>query len=417
MKYLVLLLILAFSSSLIAEDKIDQLIKDLGANDPNVRQSADYRLQKIGFPARPLLTEALKNKDPEIQLRASRLLDQLTLEENWLPRRVTLKEKGHSSDILMKLAEQAGNRLYIGNPYGLIKDAEIDVDYSDVPYWEAIDDICRKTKNKMRPHYDNHLPGMVISEGDPGNFSKAYGGPVRGMVTNARRVFTEDLNYEQGNSELVNKFTIGFQFNWEDRFRLVAHSKHPKLIEGLTDNQSPVTAANFTNTEQIVVEGIRQISTSLDLNPIPLSAKSIKTLTIGWDIVGVSAPGVLEMPMEIERIFSRDDLIAQIKSLDFEVNKYSMTILIRRDLANPEPHDMQFHEYEVEVLDHRGNSLNVYNKSFALVEQGIQMKMNFQAEAEDSKPKLVKLRYYRQRARREVRLTFKDIPLPAARPE
>ena len=414
MKYLVLLLILAFSSSLMAEDKIDQLIKDLGANDPNVRTSAGYRLQKIGFPARPLLTEALKSPDTEIRLQAAKLLDRLTLEEAWLPRRVTLKEKAITSEILSKLAEQSGNRLYIGNPYGAIKDIEIEVDYSDIPYWQAIDDVCRKTQNKIRPHYDAQFPGMVVSEGDPGDYTTAYSGPVRGLITNARRIFSEDLNYENINSELVNKFTIGFQFSWENRFKLIAYAKNPKFVEGVTDNELPLTAVNSSNSEQVVTDGTRQISASIDLNPIPLSAKLIKTLAVDWEVIGLSAPSVLEISLEPDRVSSQDDLAAQVKSIDFDGTKYTITVLIRRDLAIPDTSDILLHECEIEVIDDQGKLFDT-NDSFSLVEQGVQAKVTFQAD--NNKPKLVKLHYYRHRTRRDVRLIFKDVPLPTARPE
>lgn len=57
--------------------KIEQLIKDLGAEDWQAREAAQKALEEIGAPAEPFLKEALQNPDPEVKGRAKRLLGRI----------------------------------------------------------------------------------------------------------------------------------------------------------------------------------------------------------------------------------------------------------------------------------------------------------------------------------------------------
>jgi len=61
------------------EAKIEQLIKDLGAEDWQTREAATKALEEIGEPAEPFLKEALPNPDPEVSMRAEKLLRRIEL--------------------------------------------------------------------------------------------------------------------------------------------------------------------------------------------------------------------------------------------------------------------------------------------------------------------------------------------------
>lgn len=63
------------------EDRIKALIIQLGHDDWQTREKAQHELEQIGAPAKPFLEAALKNKDPEIVLRARLLLEKLQGEE------------------------------------------------------------------------------------------------------------------------------------------------------------------------------------------------------------------------------------------------------------------------------------------------------------------------------------------------
>ncbi|MBI4834144.1 MAG: hypothetical protein HY811_04930 [Planctomycetes bacterium] len=60
------------------KEKINRLIKDLGADDWQVRESAQAALTEIGDPIVPALKEALEKTDqPEIKMRAKKILEEL----------------------------------------------------------------------------------------------------------------------------------------------------------------------------------------------------------------------------------------------------------------------------------------------------------------------------------------------------
>jgi hypothetical protein len=52
-----------------------------------------------------------------------------------------------------------------------------------------------------------------------------------------------------------------------------------------------------------------------------------------------------------------------------------------------------------------------------LTERGVQLRVTFHGESAESEPKLLKLHYPRLRARRDVHLTFRNVPLPVGKPE
>jgi hypothetical protein len=402
-----------------AEVRVARLIKELGDRDFTTRASAHDQLSKLGPESRAQLENALKDADPEVRLRASQLLEHLKLESLWAGSRASVHASGEpASEILLSLARQTGNHIHVGDPYGTFAEAKIDADYSDVGYWEAVDDICRRTGNRLRPHYDTNTPGIVVSSGSPGEYPRAYTGPVRAQITSAKRNFVEELNYEENRSELTHSFHINLQFNWEDRFHIVGYATQPELVEGRTDNHVVISGAQPSGGGwNATSPGLRQVTASLKLNPIPVSAASLEVFTIKWGLIAVGEPAVLEIAdLECGKVHSQDDVAVKIESIENQAaGKYIVTLNVLRDLAMPDPYEIVFREYETELIDQQGQPFRVQSQTPALTDRGIQLRITY-ASAE-SEPKSLRLHYPRLRARRDVHLTFRDVPLPVGRPE
>jgi hypothetical protein len=401
--------------------RVARLVRDLGAGDFSDRQDADEQLSRLGAAGRAELERALADDDIEVRLRAKRLLDRLELAEIWSAGRVQLRARGEpASKILLALASQSGNHVHVGDPYGNFAEKPLDVDYDGVSYWEAIDDVCRRTQNRVRPHYDMHTPGIVVSAGSPGSYPRAYCGPVRAQITAARRLFSEDLSYEDQKAELTHSFQFSLQFTWEDRFRIVGYAAQPELIEAVTDNQIAVSAAQPAGGGwNATTRGLRQLTAVLKLNPISVSAASLDVLKMKWGLIAVGKPAVLEMTdLSSGKPYSADDLVARVESLEPQLaGKYLLTLLVVRDMALPEPHEVLFQEYDVEMCDALGRPFRMQGQAHALTQRGVQLKMTFVGDSSDSKPTSIKLHYPRLRARRDLELVFRNVPLPVSKPE
>jgi hypothetical protein len=404
-----------------AEVRVARLIKDLGAGNFTTRNSAHGQLSKLGPESLPQLEKALHDSDPEVRLRAGQLLERLKLDTLWAASRVEVRLAGEpASKILLAMAEQTGNHIHVGDPYGTFAEEKIDVDYSGTCYWEAVDDVCRRTGNRLRPHYDTHTPGVVVSSGSPGEYPRAYSGPVRAQITSAKRHFVEELSYEERRSELSHSFHVNLQFNWEDRFRIVGYATQPELVEGVTDNGVIISAAQPSSGGwNATSPGLRQVTASLKLNPIPVSAASLEVFTVKWGLIAVGEPATLEIAeLAPGKVHAQDDVAVKIESVEKQAaGKYIVTLNVLRDLSMPDPYEIVFREYDVQLIDRHDQPFRVQNQTPALTERGVQLRITYHGESAESEPKLLKVQYPRLRARRDVHLTFKNVPLPVGKPE
>ncbi len=243
---------------------------------------------------------------------------------------------------------------------------------------------------------------------------------MRGEITGARRVFIEELNYEEHQAELTHSFQINLRFSWEDRFRIVGYATQPELVEAVTDNQVVCSAAQPSGGGwNATTRGLRQVTASVKLNPVPTSASAFSTFSVRWGLIAVGDPATLAITdFTPEKSHAQDDLAARIELVEKQpAAKCAVVLTVSRDLAMPDPHEVIFQEYEVELLDSQNRAYRQQSQSASMTDRGVQLKLVFVGESPDSEPKTIKLNYPRIRARRDLQLTFKNVPLPTAHPE
>ena len=401
--------------------RVARLIRDLGSGDFVRRQAADEQLAALGQMSREQLEQVLDDPDVEVRLRARLLLDRLKLDDVWKASTVSCRaEDEQASNVLLALARQSGNHVHIGEPYGHFAEQKIDAYFAGVSYWEAVDDVCARTGNRIRPHYDMHTPGIVVSAGNPPKYPRAYSGPIRAQITGARRVFIEEVNYEDHKAEVTQSFQINLQFAWEDRFGIVGYANQPELVEAKTDNHVVVsTAQASTGGWSATSKGLRQVTASIKLNPVPTSAQAFDIFTVRWGLIAIGETAVMEIKdLESNGVHAQDDLSVRVESIERQPGaKCLVSVSVARDLAMPEPHEVVFQEYDVELVDRQGRPYRLQSQSHALSDRGVQLKLTFNGEGGDSEPQSIRLRYPRLRARRDLELTFRHVPLPTGRPE
>jgi hypothetical protein len=403
------------------EIRLAHLIRNLGSDSFVERDRASAELAALGAATQRQLEEAVEHPDPEIRLRAKELLKRLRVEELWSPAHVRYQANQVSpAEALVALLQLTNNRVLVGEQYGSYRDQPVDLDHDDSEYWQVMDDLCRKSGNRVRPHYDTRTPGLVLVSGVAGKNPVAYAGPVRAMVTHARRVFTEELDYEQLGTEQTHTFQLDFQAMWEDRFRLVAYRSQPELVAAVAADGTALAATHSAGGGwNIAGPGTRLISLSLRLRPPATTAKAIDTLKLRWGLVAVGDMASIEVAdLDSPQPHFQDDVELIVESVQRGPGaRCELTLVVVRDLVVPEPQELLFQESEVELFDAQGRAFRKQGQTNSLSELGAVMKLSYTGESADSVPKLLRFNYPRIRSQRDLVIVFHGVPLPVGRPD
>jgi hypothetical protein len=404
-----------------AAPRVARLVRELGADSFAVRVQANEELAKLGATARAEVVAATHSNDPEVRLRAKDLLRAINTSDLWSPARFTCPEAPTSAAALLrKLAEQTGNHVLVGDQFGTFADCEVRLDYAVADYWQVLDEICRRSGNHCRTHYDSRQPGVVVVAGAAGRQPLAYAGPVRGRITSARRAFTEEVSYEDLRSEKTHTFQLNLEMTWEDRFKLVAYRAQADVAEAMTDGGTRVTAATPTSSGwNVAGAGMRQVTMNLRLNPPPASAHELDALKLTWGLIAVGDMAQLDVTdLKSREPRFQDDVELVIDSLEPATGgRYDLVVTIRRDLNLPEPQEILFQEHELELLDDVGRPLRKLGQTPTLADHGAMLKASFSAESEEQTPAKLRFTYPRLRSQRELEITFRHVPLPMGKPE
>ena len=401
--------------------RVARLVKTLGADEFTARRAADQELLKLGPEGRRQLEEAAASTDPEIRLRALNLLERIAVVRLWEPTNVTIKATDDKvSSVLTACAQQTGNHVFVGDPYGEFTNLPVSVDFREKQYWPALDELARLTGNHVRVHYDSRMPGVVVAAGASGKYPTAYAGPVRAQITSARRVFIEELDYEQFNSEITHTFQLNLQMMWEDRFRLVAYGAQPEVIEAKTDTgvtiNGPQPSAGGWN---VASTSTRQVTASLRLNPPPAAATKLSMLRLKWGLVALGDMAIADLAdPKPNAELHHEGLTLKVVSCDRQpTGRVELTLLVSRDIAVPDPPEILFQENVIELLDPQGRPLRPQSQSHTLTDRGVEFRLAFLGDSASAVPAKLRFAYPKLRSRRDLEIVFRDVPLPVEQPE
>lgn len=397
------------------------LLRRLAADDYLSRVRADEQLAKLGASAKAELEKAAGDADPEVRLRAKELLKRLKIESLWQAGAFHYSVKGKpASEAVAALAEQSGNHVLLGDQYGAFDDRPLDVDFAQGEFWPALDEICRRTHNRLRPHYDSRQPGIVLTAGEPGGYPVAYAGPIRAQITSGRRSYSEDLDYEADKSDVTHTFQINFQMTWEDRFRLTAYRAQPELVTAKTDAGTTIASTQpSVSGWNVAGSGTRQLTMNLRLHPPGVAATKLDTLTLKWGLIAVGDMAELKInDLGLRSPVYQDDVELRIEEVDAATpQRCELSVLVIRDLVSADPHEAFFQECDWELADQNGTVYRKQGQTNSRDDDGARIKLTFVGESADSRPKSLKFTYPRIRSQRDVLLTFKNVRLPNGRPE
>lgn len=402
-------------------EHVASLVRDLGHDDYRIRAAADEQLAKLGPSAGGELAKISADADPEVRLRAKELLKRIKLEQLWQASRFTYLDVGKpTSKALAAIAEQTGNHLLLGDQYGNFEDKPLVEPLVNQDYWPALDEICRRTHNKIRPHYDTREPALVVTAGQAGKFPIAYSGAIRAQITSARRAYTEEIDFETTKSDRTHTFQINLQMMWEDRFRLVAYRAQPELVLARTNTGLDIAATQpGTSSWNVAGGGTRQLTMNLKLHPPATAAAKLETLSLKWGVIAVGDMATLTVTdLEKRKPHYQDDVELRIEQVEQSAGqRCELGLLVLRDLVLGDPQEAFFQECEIELLDQNKMPYRKQGQNNSYESDGARIKLTYIAESADSKPTTLRFGYPRIRSQRDVVITFKDVPLPNGRPE
>jgi len=401
--------------------RIARLVRQLGSESYEEREAAGAELAQLGKLTRGELELALASEQLEIRLRAAELLKRLKVADLWAASEVEFGSDGElASRVLAAASEQAGNRILIGDQYGTFHDAPVRLTHERRAFWDLVDDVCRQSGNHVRPHYDTRNPGLVVVAGEPGQYPTAHAGPVRAQVTGARRVFIEELDYQNLRSEQTHTFQLNLQVMWEDRFRLVAYRSQPDVTEATTDSQVELSAMQPAgNGWNVANAGTRQLAMNIRLNPPPTAARRLDTLRLRWGLIAVGDMASLNVEnLDSQAPHCQDDLELVVESIEQRQGaRCEVKLLVTRDLIIPEPQEILLLENRVELYDAQGRLFRELGQTNSVTERGARLCLSFTGDSAESVAKRLRFVYPRLRSQQDLEIVFRGVPLPAGRPD
>lgn len=403
-----------------AEIRVARLIRDLGSESFHARQIADDELAKLGGASRKQLESVANDPDPEVRFRAAALVKRIKMDEIWLPGLVNVSvDAATPADVLATMAEQTGNAINppdsdaASTPVGPIR-------FVNKPFWEAADELGVLAGHRIALSHDRRGPGFRYGSAKPGRYPTAYSGPLRMQLIGAARSFGEKFDYEDHTSAVTHTFDFETHLVWEDRLRLVAYRNRPEVLLAVTDKGEKVSGLNpSTASWNLSGEGDHHATGRLYLRPAPIDAKRLTTLVLGWNCIAVGDIATLAVTVLADgSTCKQDDVELTIESIEKQSGgRYELSVLITRGLTLPEPAEILFQENRIELLDAQGRAFSTLDRANFLADGGYKNRTTFSRPTPESEPHTLRLAYPRLRSQRELKLVFRDVSLPTAKPE
>jgi hypothetical protein len=156
-------------------DQVAQLVRQLDDRQLAARNEAERKLLELGAPALPLLPEIGDDTPAEIALRVTRVQQKL-LEARVAaaaePTRITLQGADIPLEkVFAEIEKQTGNKIvdYREN-FGQEKtDVTVDVDFDNVPFWQALDQVLDQAELTLYPYSGQNGAFVVNRASDAGS--------------------------------------------------------------------------------------------------------------------------------------------------------------------------------------------------------------------------------------------------------
>jgi hypothetical protein len=417
------------------DSALSRLIEQLGDVDYRKRDDAVLKLKAEGLKALPALREAINHPDAEVRRRATDLVPLLETTAILTPKRVTLKlENKPIRAVFEAIEKQTGYKVEM---WGTNNRSNYSFDFVDLPFWEALDRVCRATGMVLQQGFgDDHIR-LQPQEGYVPYVR--YDGPFRLVPTGFQhyRNIEFGLVGKGGASGARNEsLTLGFTLFVEPKLPLLGMGEVRIDAAYDTENNSMLTPTPGTDDMvnlnlRMGMRGARWTSrygmgnrtTSLQTQ-VMLSRPSDKA--IGVKSVRGHIPVTLlaqQTPMVVAPdILKAKGTRAKIDTTSFHIEEVTrlpnkqVTVKMTVTEATDNPHDytwMNALYQRIELQDDAGNKFNPMGNNWGNNSPGSVQLTTTYAPQGNKTGMPTKLIYYRWTTLQyEIPFEFKDLPLP-----
>lgn len=259
--------------------KVRQLVRQLEDPKRETRDAAEEALRGMGPEVLGLLPEINARTGGELKPRLIRIREHLErerVEASAKQSRVTLKGTMTLSDALAEIEKQTGNQVldYRSNLNQESPNTEVTVDFEDVPFWDAFDQLLDQADLGVYIFVGepNKIAIVGAAEGAlPRHGRGAYHGLFRVEPTN----LTSERNLRNPDSDTLR---MSMEIIWEPRVLPIMIQQDLSAIEIVTDNDESV-AVSSTGTMQLPVPpGVAALDVRLPIELPSRDAKEIASL-------------------------------------------------------------------------------------------------------------------------------------------
>jgi hypothetical protein len=409
------------------------LIEQLGDADYRKRDEAEIKLRGEGVKALPALRLAVNHTDPEVRRRAQELVPALETAALLAPRRVTLHVNNRPiRAVFDSIEKQTGYKI---DSWGAGNRTTCSFDFTDLPFWEALDIVCQGTGMVLQQGYGADHIQLHAQEGYVPYVR--YEGPFRLVPTG----FQHFRNIEFG---LVGKggaggtrnetLTLGFTVFSEPKLPLLGMGE-VRLEAAYDTDRNSMLPGNGSPDEnfdpRFGIRGGRWIS-RYGMGNRMMCLQSQVTLSrpsdraTGLKLVRGRVPVTLlaeQTPVPIAPdILKAKGVRAKIDTTSFHIEDVTRPggkqVMVKMTVseATENPHDytwMNSLNQRVELQDDKGNKYSIVGHNWGNNSPGsVQMTTTYAPPGDKAGPP-TKLVYYRWNTiQHEIVFEFKDLPLP-----
>lgn len=397
-------------------DLIRQTIRELADDDFSKREAAEQRLIEWGSLAAAELREAAKSADAEQRLRARELLSRVDQQSAWEATRLTLPKQTLPALDAFRLLEKKS-----ANPFNWARSTpkaanEVTIEWKETPYWQALDELCKKSHLTARLFDDLDRAGAIVSLGELGDNPTSYVGPFRFRLLTLHRSLSQTVHFGDGLVDQHDNVQLSFELAWESKFPLCRYTGWPRVLEARTDQGEDLAIALRSPNALLPITRKQQSLTFQSRLKSPTTRTSRLTrLRTSLDLVAASDFKELRISeLRAGATVKRDGYELVLDGVKFDKLRAELSIRWYRPVPYDKVNGIDMADEYLEVYDAEGAKLSCYQQQVIGDRKGAKYLVH--VPAKKTPPSSLVYRVAVGRSPKTIEFQFDNVTLPTPTP-